>query len=347
MRVCECRNFLKTNVLKLWNNNLFDILKEKQAQATILKLAPKLPPNLQDAIKGIVAADESQPAALLQRNFDTALAAKKQAATTTTTTSSSIDFGLSNNANVHCTECVQLPGYQTNFDSKYFDTKRHPDGSPSDPKFISPQQCCTAKTKAMTQGCTAASQLDSWTMVAKLLNDPDILSLYELANITDGWQHCDKSWVVDGACRGFVDKLEILSKQEGLKKRCTMRVKGPYNRPKWDPNDDVNCQKRLEPVRWSQESKADRERLVAQELERHELEHEEAYHKSEVVWTRTGRTGGVVSIVEDSTGWNQQGWTVCGRHKNGTVRKDCTSLRTVVGGTSKGGTSSRTLNSFR
>jgi len=312
MRVCECRNFMKTNVLKLWNNKLFDILKEKQAQATILKLAPRLPKDLQEAIR------KPQSAALLQRNLDTALAAKKQAETTTTTTTSrSID--LSGGASVHCTECVQLPGFQTNFDGKYADRKRNPDGSSSDPKFNSPQQCCTAKTKAMTQGCTAASQLaasqlDSWTMVAKLLNDPDILPLYELANITDGWQHCDKSWVVGGACDGYVDKVEIAAKQhEDLKKRCTYRVSGTA--PKRDPNDDVNCMNILEPVRWSQESKADRERLVAQELD------------------SPGNPGGSVSMAEDGAAWNQQvdngRQVVCGTKRDGTPRRakdgDCTS----------------------
>jgi len=328
MRVCECRNFMKTNVLELWNNKLFDILKEKQAQATILKLAPRLPKNLLEAI------NKPPSAALLQRNLDTALAAKKQAATTTTTTTSRSIALRRNDANVHCTKCVQLPGVQTNFEggndgrfkTKYLDPYRNPNGSSSDPKFDSPQQCCTAETKAMTQGCTAASQLDSWTMVAKLLNDPDILSLYELANITDGWQHCDKSWVVKGACGGFVDTLEIASKQKDAIPqftRCTIRVSG--SAPNRDTTDDINCLSRLEPVRWSQESKGDRERLVAQELWRAGC-HATSGGCSDAWIKRRGRShSALVSVVEDSAEWNQQSHKVCGKNDDGTARTDCTS----------------------
>jgi len=44
-----------------------------------------------------------------------------------------------------------------------------------------------------------------WSIVAKLLNDPDVAVLYKAANITEGWKHCDQSWVVHGACGEFVE----------------------------------------------------------------------------------------------------------------------------------------------
>jgi len=52
-----------------------------------------------------------------------------------------------------------------------------------------------------------ADELDlwKWSIVAKLLNDPDVAVLYKAANITEGWKHCDQSWVVHGACGEFVE----------------------------------------------------------------------------------------------------------------------------------------------
>jgi len=47
-------------------------------------------------------------------------------------------------------------------------------------------------------------QLPSWAVVAKLLNDPAVASMFKAANITAGWQHCDQSWVVHGACGKFL-----------------------------------------------------------------------------------------------------------------------------------------------
>jgi len=44
-----------------------------------------------------------------------------------------------------------------------------------------------------------------WSIVAKLLNDPDVAVLLKAANITEGWKHCDQSWVVHGACGEFVE----------------------------------------------------------------------------------------------------------------------------------------------
>jgi len=37
-----------------------------------------------------------------------------------------------------------------------------------------------------------------------LLNDPAVASMFKAANITAGWQHCDQSWVVHGACGKFL-----------------------------------------------------------------------------------------------------------------------------------------------
>jgi len=124
-----------------------------------------------------LALDAMMAPQLLQRNFDAALVKKqKQEVTTTTTTSTTT------------TTTEQID-----------------------------QQ---SQVKGMTAACTRASelpvktfgpygmvdqvQMPSWAIVAKLLNDPDIATMFKAANITEGWQHCDQSWVVHGACGKFL-----------------------------------------------------------------------------------------------------------------------------------------------
>jgi len=157
MRVCECRSFLKSSVGKMWNDRLFGTL------AALTDLSPD-----DDAQ---VDPPQQQDEALLQRNFDVALATKKKKKATTTTTTTTVDH--------------------------------------------------QSQVEDMTEACTKASELDvgvwgtygmaeqvqlpSWAIVAKLLNDPDIADVFKQANITEGWQHCDKSWVVHGACSEFIE----------------------------------------------------------------------------------------------------------------------------------------------
>lgn len=300
MRVCECRNFLKTNGVKVWDDKLFEILKEKKGD-----------------LLAKIAADGAPQASLLQRNFDTALAAKKKKATASTSTTTTTTVGVidmekwSFNAQVDCTECVQFPGWQTLSANNKLDLHRLPDGRPSDPRFATVgHQCCTLQTKAITEGCTAAKLLDSWTTVAKMLNDPDIVALYGLANITEGWQHCDKSWVVHGACHGFVDSKKVLAATDPE----TFKLLHPV-----DPAGKSLSGTFTDPVRWAQESKPDRERLVAQELDeaRHKTENGEEWN-----WPSSTR--------ESSPEWNQHhkpiGDAMCGI-EGGKPRLDCTSAR--------------------
>jgi len=151
VRVCECRSFLMSSVGKIWNEKLIDTLKPLEA------LIPDPAP--------------AAPEALLQRNFDAAIATKKKKATTTTTTTTT-----------------------TTIDA-------------------------IAVTDAMNTACAAASELPSWTLVSKWINHPDIAALYKAANITEGWQHCDKSWVVHSACGDFLPATLT---------HCTAHTRGRY-----------------------------------------------------------------------------------------------------------------------
>jgi hypothetical protein len=116
---------------------------------------------------------------LLQRNFDAALITKQQEEATATTTTTNM-FTTS------------LEEFAQQIDER------------------------------MTEGCTRASEfpvedfgpygmvkqtkLSSWGLVAKLLNDPDGLArkVFKTRNITEGWQNCDQSWVVHGACGKYL-----------------------------------------------------------------------------------------------------------------------------------------------
>jgi len=177
LRVCACRNFLKSNVEKAFSvPEIKELFKGMQNQA-IMKNLPQRP-GLMDEIGNFDSSTQlrnveekevkdrnalmaairarSSGTALLQRNFDTVLAAKKPKDTTTTTTTTT--------------------------------------------KYTKP-----VAAAAIVAACTGASYMGNWTSVAQLLNNPDVTSLAHAANITGGWSHCDKSWVVQGACGVFVD----------------------------------------------------------------------------------------------------------------------------------------------
>jgi hypothetical protein len=61
----------------------------------------------------------------------------------------------------------------------------------------------TAEFAPLVATCTTASVMP-WDQVAKHLNNPGYVPTYKLGNITGGWQVCDKSWVVKGACGEFI-----------------------------------------------------------------------------------------------------------------------------------------------
>lgn len=146
---------------KIWNDDLKDILKPlKDLIPEPAEPAPAAPPvdpeARSEAYQEWIRAKADPPqVALLQRNFDAAIATKKsKKKVTTTTTTTTIDQN-------HVTE-------------------------------------------VMNEACAAASALPSWTLVAKWINHPDVAVLYKAANITEGWRHCDKSWVVHSACGDFL-----------------------------------------------------------------------------------------------------------------------------------------------
>jgi len=155
LRVCECRNFMKSNVEKAFQiPAIKDIFKVEQNRVIMSKASAGSGnrPSPGDLMKGFAGLTPPKPLKtldpeLLQRSFDTALATKKQTTTTTTP--------------------------------------------------------CAAS--AIVQTCTGASYMDDWAGVAQLLNNPAVTTLARAANITGGWQHCDQSWVVQGACGVFVD----------------------------------------------------------------------------------------------------------------------------------------------
>jgi len=62
----------------------------------------------------------------------------------------------------------------------------------------------------LAEACTAGMEfLKDWTQIAKQLNNRAHADLYKELNITGGWQHCDKSWKVHGACRGYMTKEAV------------------------------------------------------------------------------------------------------------------------------------------
>jgi hypothetical protein len=175
MRVCECRSFLKSSVGKMWNEKLMDILDSKKVQVAIETVVQQtllvLPEN-----GGGAFVPPTQD--LLQRNFDAALATKKATTTTTSTTTTTTEqIDLQSQIKGMTTACTKASELPVELFGAYGDV-----------------------------GNSAAGEhgLDHWALVAKLLNDPDIAVLYKAANITGGWQHCDNSWVVHGACGKFL-----------------------------------------------------------------------------------------------------------------------------------------------
>jgi len=171
-RVCECRSFLKSSAAKIGPLSLEDMKKLLE-----LKAAP--------------------PTQLLQRNFDAALVTKnpEEAPTTAAPTTATPTTAAPTTAAPTTAAPTNATPTTTAMTSEQIDQR-------------------------MMIGCTAASQfpvkdlgnysmadqvqLPSWAVVAKLLNDPVVASMFKAANITEGWQHCDQSWVVHGACGKFL-----------------------------------------------------------------------------------------------------------------------------------------------
>jgi len=174
LRVCACRNFLKSNVEQaFYAPEIKELFKGMQNQA-IMKNLPQRS-GLMDEIGNFDSSTQlrnveekevkdrnamldairarGSGTALLQRNFDTVLAAKKPKDTTTTTTK-------------------------------------------------------PVAAAAIVTACTGASYMGNWTSVAQLLNNPEMTSLFHQTlqgTSLGGWSHCDQSWVVQGACGVFVD----------------------------------------------------------------------------------------------------------------------------------------------
>jgi len=126
--------------------------------------------KVEDAIENVVPST-----LLLQRNLDAALATKRSRATTSTTSTTTTTIDQQSQESL-------ISGMRT---------------------------ACTTASKLSVElfgkyGMASERQLPSWAIVAKLLNDPAMAVLYEAANITQGWRHCDQSWVVHGACHKFL-----------------------------------------------------------------------------------------------------------------------------------------------
>jgi len=76
----------------------------------------------------------------------------------------------------------------------------------------------------LARACTAGSEfLKDWTEVAKQLNNREHADLYKSLNISGGWQHCDKSWVVQGACREYMP-VNMTAFKEASEKRAEKRA---------------------------------------------------------------------------------------------------------------------------
>ena len=130
--------------------------------------AAKIGPRTFEDIGKLVAAPPTQ---LLQRNLDAALASKKPETTTTSTTT---------------TSTTTIFAYSTNLTT--IDERVE-------------MGCNTAAELSLHMGNYTMGLNSSWAVAAKLLNDPTVASqVFEPADITEGWQHCDQWWVVRGAC---------------------------------------------------------------------------------------------------------------------------------------------------
>jgi len=93
---------------------------------------------------------------------------------------------------------------QRNFDT-VLASKNAPISTTSTTTSTTIDRSLTTEFAPLVEACTLASAFPgSWTMVAKEVNNPDYVPLFNSFNITGGWEHCDKSWVVQGACTGFV-----------------------------------------------------------------------------------------------------------------------------------------------
>jgi len=155
LRVCECRNFMKSNAERAFNvPAIKDMFMAEQNKVIMSNRAGFIKPSQSELIKKMNALKNKDEIKLLQRSFDTALATKKKKKKTTTTTTT--------------TPCA---------------------------------------ASAIVKACTGADFMDDWASVAQLLNNPAVTSLARAVNITGGWAHCDQSWVVQGACGVFVDRV--------------------------------------------------------------------------------------------------------------------------------------------
>jgi hypothetical protein len=71
--------------------------------------------------------------------------------------------------------------------------------------------------------CTQAKALKDWTLIAKMINHPtDVVPNFQAANIT-GWEHCAKSWIIEGACAEIVKETSLL--QNNLDKTVQPKTK--------------------------------------------------------------------------------------------------------------------------
>lgn len=48
--------------------------------------------------------------------------------------------------------------------------------------------------------CNSAREKNDWDAVAKQLNDPGTVPVFEAVHMTGGWEQCDKHWAIQGAC---------------------------------------------------------------------------------------------------------------------------------------------------
>jgi len=204
-RVCECRSFLKRSAAKIGPLSLEDIQK-----LLALKAAP--------------------PTQLLQRNFDAALVTKNPTTAAPTTAAPTTAAP---------TTAAPTTAAPTN-------------ATPTTAAPTTTAMTAEQINERMMIGCTAASQfpvkdlgaygmvdqvqLPSWAVVAKLLNDPVVASMFiEVANITEGWQHCDQSWVVHGACGKFLPVPTTTTTTTTALADC------PLARPQYQPASDYYC----------------------------------------------------------------------------------------------------------
>jgi len=214
MRVCECRSFLKNSVGKVWqeqSGKLQEILASKQvgdAIENVVQQTSFVLPTPKNRVGENGGGIFNPSTLLLQRNLDAALATKKSRAKTTTTSTTTTTIDQQSQEKL-------IAGMQT--------------------------ACTTASELSVelfgNYGMANKMQLPSWAIVAKLLNDPAMAVLYEAANITQGWRHCDQSWVVHGACHKF---LPVPTPMPTAPTRTTL-PDCPLNEVQYWPSKDYTC----------------------------------------------------------------------------------------------------------